>query len=82
MIAADRGLYLDLGKVAVIAEVKLNGREPRRPLEASLPPGDRRGRPAGRERLEVKVTNLWVNRIIGDEQLPEDCQPQRIRPAR
>ena len=76
MIAADRGLYLDLGKVAVIAEVKLNGRslgvlwKPPFRLEISgaVRPGE--------NELEVKVTNLWVNRIIGDEQLPEDCRPQ------
>jgi hypothetical protein len=81
MIAADRGLYLDLGRVAVIAEVKLNGRslgvlwKPPFRLEVSgaVRPGE--------NELEVKVTNLWVNRIIGDEQLPEDCQRNPESPS-
>jgi hypothetical protein len=65
--------YLDLGKVAVMAEVRVNGKElgivwktPYRvDVTAVLKPGD--------NVLDVKVVNLWINRQIGDEQLPDDC---------
>lgn len=67
-------LFLDLGRVEVIAEVKLNGRDLRvlwKPpfrveVTGALKPGE--------NTLEVKVVNLWVNRLIGDEQLPEDSE--------
>lgn len=64
--------FLDLGRVQVIAEVRLNGRElgtlwttPFRVdvTDALLP---------GENTLEVRVTNLWANRLIGDEQLPAE----------
>jgi hypothetical protein len=65
--------YLDLGKVAVMAEVRLNGKplgivwKPpyRADVSGLLQPGE--------NVLEVKVVNLWINRQIGDEQLPDDC---------
>lgn len=65
---AGRGLYLDLGRVGDIAEVRVNGEEigtlwtaPYR-LEVS---GALR---AGANDIEIRVTNLWVNRLIGDVQ--------------
>lgn len=72
MLDQSRRLYLDLGTVKVMAEVSLNGKNlgilwktPYRleVTDAAL---------TGENILEVKVVNLWVNRMIGDEQLPED----------
>ena len=66
--------YLDLGKVAVMAEVKLNGKDHgilwKPPFRVDVTESLR----AGENLLEVKVVNLWINRMIGDEQLPEDSQ--------
>ncbi len=72
MIAADQRLYLDLGRVQVIAEVRLNGKN----LGISWKPPYRLDVTdavhVGENTLEVKVVNLWPNRMIGDERLPED----------
>jgi len=72
MIGKDRRIYLDLGKVQVIAKVKLNGKD----LGILWKPPYRldvtRALRAGGNTLEISVANLWINRMIGDEQLPED----------
>jgi hypothetical protein len=70
----ENRLYLDLGDVSVIADVKLNGQtlgvlwKPpfRSEVTDVLQPGE--------NSLEVRVTNLWPNRLIGDEQFPADIQ--------
>jgi hypothetical protein len=61
-------LWLDLGDVKNLAEVSVNGRPLgtvwKRPFRvdatSALKPGS--------NRLEIKVANLWVNRLIGDKQ--------------
>jgi hypothetical protein len=73
-LTAGRELWVDLGKVDEFAEVSLNGQafgvlwKP--PFRVNLTSAAR----PGLNHLVVKVTNLWPNRLIGDEQLPPDCQ--------
>jgi hypothetical protein len=65
-------LYLDLGRVAVMAEVIMNGRNLgvlwKRPFHIDITEAAQ----PGVNMLEIKVVNLWINRMIGDEHLPED----------
>ncbi|GIV21672.1 MAG: hypothetical protein KatS3mg023_3423 [Armatimonadota bacterium] len=76
LIAPDRRLYLSLGEVKNLCEVWLNGKylgilwKP--PFRVDITSAVR----PGQNKLEVHVTNLWVNRLIGDEQYPDDCEWQ------
>jgi hypothetical protein len=69
---ADKRLYLDLGDVKNLAEVTLNGKPIgilwKPPFRAEVTDAIK----PGKNTLEVKVTNLWPNRMIGDLSLPED----------
>jgi hypothetical protein len=59
---------LDLGRVKEFAEVLLNGKPLgilwRAPFQVDVTGALR----PGKNHLEIRITNLWPNRIIGDEQ--------------
>jgi hypothetical protein len=67
-LAPGAHIWLDLGDVKDVAEVAVNGQSLgilwKTPFKidvtSALKPGG--------NRIEVKVTNLWVNRLIGDQQ--------------
>jgi hypothetical protein len=65
-------VLLDLGTVAVMAEVKLNGKDLgilwKPPYRVDITNAVK----AGKNVLEVRVVNLPINRMLGDELLPED----------
>jgi hypothetical protein len=74
MLGEGKSLDLDLGRVGIIAEVRLNGQELGTLWKAPFRLDISRAAKAGDNKLEIRVINLWVNRLIGDEQLPEDCE--------
>ena len=67
-------IWLDPGKVEVMVRVKLNGKdcgivwEPpyRLNISNTIRPG--------KNQLEVDAVNLWINRMTGDEQVPEGSE--------
>ena len=73
--AVHRELCLDLGKVNHLARVKVNGADLgvvwTAPWQVAIPAGLLK---EGENELEIEVTNVWANRLIGDEQEPTDCE--------
>ena len=73
-------VFLDLGDVRELASVRLNQRDLgvlwHAPYRVEVTDLLREGE----NKLEIKVTNTWANRMIGDAQEPEDCvwgEPQK-----
>ena len=70
--ATHQRIFLDLGRVEVLAEVWVNShlmgtvwKEPYRiEITTAIGPGP--------VHIEVRVTTLWPNRLIGDEEFPPE----------
>ncbi|MGB5553161.1 MAG: glycosyl hydrolase [Flavobacteriaceae bacterium] len=73
-LQSDTSLELDLGSVAVIAEVIINGKNAGTLWKAPFRVNIDEFVTKGTNTLEVKVTNLWPNRLIGDESLSLDYE--------
>lgn len=67
-------ILLDLGSVKEIAEVKVNGEDLGILWKPPYLVDIGSEVTAGSNSLEVRVTNLWINRLLGDEQYPDDCE--------
>lgn len=71
-IGGNHRLMIDLGRVEVMARGRINGVDCgiawKPPYRLDITKAAR----AGENAMEIEVVNLWINRMIGDEQLPED----------
>lgn len=72
---SKKALYLDLGEVKHIARVTINGKDIgviwTAPWRIRIPAGLLK---STGNTLAIEVTNVWANRLIGDEQEPDDCE--------
>lgn len=71
-LGSDRRLFLDLGAVKNLAEVTVNSKALgvlwKEPFRVDITEAAK----AGANKLKIRVTNLWPNRMIGDQKLPEN----------
>ena len=74
LLTPGRTIVLKLGEVKQIASVRINGKELgviwKPPFEIDVTSALK----TGANSLEISVTNFWVNRLIGDEQQPDDAK--------
>ncbi|SEQ09138.1 glycosyl hydrolase [Neolewinella agarilytica] len=74
LLKSSTSLELDLGSVKEIVEVILNGKNLGIIWKAPFRINIDHAVVEGANKLELKITNLWPNRLIGDEQFPKDFE--------
>jgi hypothetical protein len=71
-LASERRVYLDLGDVRDVSEVFVNGKSAgvlwkppyRTDITSLVKPGS--------NEMKVEVMNMWINRLVGDQNLPAE----------
>jgi len=73
-LGSERHVHLDLGDVHELAEIFVNGESAgvlwKPPFRADITPLLK----PGNNELKIEVMNLWINRLAGDMDLPEDLR--------
>ncbi len=81
-LESGRIVSLDLGAVDNFATVSINGVDQGVWWKPPFAGDVTRAVKVGTNEIEVRVTNLWANRLIGDEQWPSDVEWDGIHLAR
>ncbi|AUS06290.1 glycosyl hydrolase [Pseudotamlana carrageenivorans] len=68
----NKGIYLNLGEVSVMAKVKLNGKYVGGVWMAPYRLNISEELKKGKNELEIEVVNLWRNQLIKDKERPEE----------
>lgn len=68
----NKAMYLDLGEVNNLARIRVNGKDLgvvwTAPYQLKISDATH----PGINHIDIEVANLWPNRLIGDEQFPDD----------
>lgn len=65
-------VFIDLGKVAVMASVKINGKDIGTTWIAPFKLHSNKALRDGKNTIEIEVVNVWRNRLTGDRALDDD----------
>ena len=73
-LTGNKRITIDLGELYDMAELQINGQKAGvlwvPPFRMDITPFIK----AGNNTIKILITNTWVNRLIGDEQYPEDFE--------
>lgn len=72
MLSCQLPLIIDLGRVEVMARLKINGKDLGIAWRSPYCFDITKAVVKGQNKVEIEVVNLWANRLIGDEQFPDD----------
>jgi hypothetical protein len=65
-------IWLDLGEISNIAEISINGKDCGTLWTFPFKTDISKALQKGKNTIEIKITNTWANRLIGDQKLPKE----------